>query len=152
MHLHCIGYIEDNGERLPDTYACSGCLRTGETDHVGQLQKHAVLRRALWWLKQQSFEDNRSFGHALGESTQLSHILMMLTSSGFDDKVVADVKKELSQCGLIVAGRGASRQRISLIRSPAAEGMMRQKFFQPTYGIAHHVRSHYVRTYHGSYV
>jgi hypothetical protein len=69
----------------------------------------------------------------------------MLIPLGCDDKAVANMKKELGKCGVIVTGRGSTKkdkQRISISLSPAAKGVMEQTYFNPTWGISHHVCTH----------
>ncbi|KAF1845444.1 DNA-binding protein [Cucurbitaria berberidis CBS 394.84] len=129
QHLHCYGYVGKDDLRLPVTHVCYQCLLNGEEEHVRQLRDQAMHRRALWLLRDNaSFADTKSFGRGLGCT----------------DRETERLLKKFRALGLLASSLGGSKKRvqpIALNQSESAKALMQQMYFDPSFGIAHHLET-----------
>ncbi|KAF1945345.1 hypothetical protein EJ02DRAFT_509577 [Clathrospora elynae] len=130
QHLTCHGYLGKSDSRIPTTHVCYECLLKGQNECLEKVRNQAFLRRALYFLQKTSYDNNKSFGEALGCSDQDAH----------------DVWIELQKLRLIATCGTSkkSKQRIALNLSDDARGLMEQKFFDPAFGIAGYLENHVV--------
>ncbi|CAO2655935.1 Nn.00g047380.m01.CDS01 [Neocucurbitaria sp. VM-36] len=127
QHLHCYGYLGKDDIRLPTIHVCYQCLLNEEDEHLREVREQAMHRRALWFLRNNaSFASLKSYGKSLG----------------YTDRETERLLKKFRTLGLLAPAVGSSKrgsEPIMLSHSESAKTLIEQLYFEPSFGITHHL-------------
>ena len=127
QHLHCYGYLGKDDIRLPTVHICYQCLLNEEDEHLREVRDHSMHRRALWFLRNNaSFASLKSYGRSLG----------------YTDRETERLLKKFRTLGLVAPAVSSSKRgmgSIMLSHSESAKTLIEQIYFNPSFGITHHL-------------
>lgn len=109
-----------------------------------KVREQSLYRRALWLLQHTHYNDVHSFGKVLCMfilTRPLSN--EMLTRTVCTDREAERIIKRLRTLGLLAPSLGSTKKakdQIALNKKDTAKAKMTRAFFNPTFGIEHHVR------------